>query len=134
MWKEPKTDWVSDDYINAEDYNRIIGNIAYLRELEQELYQPVWCRELTEKAVDEFPYAVEFNAIEGFLERLSEETFPFENFIIHYFYDGGPTPRYDELNRIEEACLAFYNGYNRQKLTRQRLSIPLGRKQSAIKC
>lgn len=36
MWQEPKTDWSADDYINIADYNRIIGNIAYLHDLQQE--------------------------------------------------------------------------------------------------
>ena len=31
-WIEPKTDWVSTDYFNIEDYNRIIGNIIYLKD------------------------------------------------------------------------------------------------------
>ena len=32
-WIEPKTNWTSQDFFNIEDYNRIIGNIAYLKEL-----------------------------------------------------------------------------------------------------
>ena len=51
MWQEPKTDWSADDYINIADYNRIIGNIAYLHDLQQELYKPVPYTELAEKTV-----------------------------------------------------------------------------------
>lgn len=68
MWQEPKTDWSADDYINIADYNRIIGNIAYLHDLQQELYKPVPYTELAEKTVSDYPYAWEFNAIESFFE------------------------------------------------------------------
>lgn len=37
-WMEPKTDWVSTDYFNAEDYNRMIGNISYLKTLADEVF------------------------------------------------------------------------------------------------
>ena len=134
MWQEPKTNWSADDYINVADYNRIIGNIAYLNELETGLYMPVSYVELAEKAVDDFPYAEEFNQIESFLSDLSTKTFPFVNYERGYWIANGPTPTYDDMNRIESTCLAFYNGYNRQKRTRSKLSIRLGRKQSTIKC
>ena len=134
MWQEPKTNWVSDDYININDYNRIIGNLSYLSELEKELYSPISIDELSEKAVDEFPYANEFNSIESFLDGLSSDTFPFLSYVRGYWIDNGPTPTYNDMNRIENACLAFYKGYNRQKLTRPKLSMTLGRKQSVIKC
>lgn len=134
MWQEPKTDWSADDYINIADYNRIIGNIAYLHDLQQELYKPVPYTELAEKTVSDYPYAWEFNAIESFLNALSDNTFPFVNYERWYWIDNGPTPTYDDLNRIESACLAFYKGYNRQKLTQQKLPITFGVNQSAIKC
>ena len=134
MWQEPKTDWSADDYINVADYNRIIGNIAYLHDLQQELYEPVPYTKLAEKTVSDYPYAWEFNAIESFLSALNDNTFPFANYECGYWIDNGPTPTYDDLNRIESACLAFYKGYNRQKLTQQKLPITFGVNQSAIKC
>ena len=32
-WQTPKTNWVSTEKFNKDDYNRIIGNIAELREI-----------------------------------------------------------------------------------------------------
>ena len=32
-WVEPKTDWVSIDYFNVDDYARIVGNLKYLKNL-----------------------------------------------------------------------------------------------------
>ena len=40
----------------------------------------------------------------------------------------------EKMYAIESACLAFYKGYNRQKLTQQKLPITFGVNQSAIKC
>ena len=37
-WIEPKTDWTSSDYFNAEDYNRIIGNVIYLKAFSDALF------------------------------------------------------------------------------------------------
>ena len=37
-WIEPKTDWVSTDYFNAEDYNRIKNNIGHLKSLTDKLF------------------------------------------------------------------------------------------------
>jgi len=30
-WKEPKTDWQANDILTALDFNRIEGNIQYLK-------------------------------------------------------------------------------------------------------
>ena len=38
MWSKPKTDWVSSDYFNIIDYNRIKNNLIYLRDLSVKLY------------------------------------------------------------------------------------------------
>lgn len=37
-WIQPKTDWVATDYFNAEDYNRIKNNIAYLKNFTDDLF------------------------------------------------------------------------------------------------
>lgn len=38
MWQEPKLNWVKNDPINIEDYNRIKNNLAELREMAIRLY------------------------------------------------------------------------------------------------
>ena len=38
-WKTPKTDWKPTDNVNIQDYNRWIGNIAYLKESSLEVYK-----------------------------------------------------------------------------------------------
>ena len=32
-WREPKTDWASNDVVSTEDLNRIEGNIQHLKGL-----------------------------------------------------------------------------------------------------
>ena len=48
-WVTPKTDWQASydengnytgDYFNIEDYNRIIGNLTYLKVLADTLFLP----------------------------------------------------------------------------------------------
>lgn len=36
-WIKPKTNWVSTDRMNLEDYNRIKNNITYLKEKANEV-------------------------------------------------------------------------------------------------
>ena len=132
MWQKPKTNWTIDDYINADDYNRIIGNLTYIIQMAKRLYQPIAYDQPVEKAVDRFPYADEFNYIEEILDTLENSTYPFSEFARGYWIDNGPTPTYDDMNRIESACYAFYDGYSRQE--KQNLSIRLGCKPSTIRC
>jgi len=134
VWKEPKINWSSNDFVNYLDYNRIIENIAYLVDLGNSLYMSFPYKVAGEKTLySDFPYASDFNIIEQNLDILKTATFPFVNFVRGYWVDNGRTPDYNDLNRIESACIAFHDGYERQKKTQQRISITLGREQSAIK-
>ena len=65
MWIEPKTNWVSTDYFNYSDYNRIKNNIAHLRDLSLSLYVNYQYKDMgvDKSGYSEFPYADEFNAI-----------------------------------------------------------------------
>ena len=136
MWKDPKTDWSESDYFNYEDYNRIKNNIAYLQGVALTLYADVSMKEMgSDKAsYADFPYADEFNSLEDNLDSLMNDTFAFADTDKKMWIDNGRTPSYEDLNRLESSCLAFYNGYTTQKLTQQRLSIVLGMDQSTIKC
>lgn len=53
-WIEPKTDWVSNDYFNAEDYNRIKNNISFLKNFTDDLFGGLnW---ITGKNLLSYPY------------------------------------------------------------------------------
>ena len=128
MWTEPKTDWKSEDYVDISDYNRIKNNISYLRELALKIYVNFpW----TDIGVDktssaQYPYADEFNALENNLESLRQNTFLFDDSDPKQWYENMKTPNYEDFNRLERACLLFYQGFNSQKENKRRLSFRLG--------
>lgn len=135
MWTEPKTDWVSTDYFNISDYNRIKNNIAYLRELALEVFVDFPFEDMGDDktSYSEYPYADEFNALENNLESLRENTFLFDDAEAKQWYENQRVPNYEDFNRLERACLLFYNGFNSIKENKRRLPIRLGA-DKAIKC
>ena len=128
MWKEPKTDWTADDYFNLSDYNRIKNNISYLRELALEVYVMFPWQDMgsDKTSYAEYPYADEFNALENNLQFLRENTFQFDTDVKKQWYENVRTPNYEDFNRLERACLFFYNGFSSIKQNKQRLSFRLG--------
>lgn len=128
MWQEPKTDWTADDYINMSDYNRIKNNIAYLRELALKVYLYFsWMDMGVDKtSYAQYPYADEFNALENNLESLRQNTFLFDDSDPKQWYENQRTPNYEDFNRLESACLLFYQGFNGIAENKRRLSFRLG--------
>lgn len=126
-WIEPKTDWISSDYFNAEDYNRIIGNLAHLKALADELF-----RSLTDVSMGDeknhlsMIYAREINNIEDTLETLNLETYDLEIGAKQTFKANGSTPLWSEFNRIESAILLLYNTFMAHKNAMKRLAFSLG--------
>lgn len=128
MWIEPKTDWSSDDCFNLNDYNRIKNNIAYLRDLALEVYTnfPFEAMGSDKTSYTQYPYADEFNAMENNLESMRENTFLFDNSVSKQWYENQRTPNYEDFNRLEMACLLFYNGFKTQKIHKPFLPQTLG--------
>lgn len=128
MWTEPKTNWVSTDKFNYTDYNRIKGNIEYLRELALEMYVnfPYTDMGSDKTGYADYPYADEFNALEDNLESMRESTYLYDNADAKQWAENGRTPTYDDFNRLENACLNFYNGLTIQKESSRRLPFRLG--------
>lgn len=126
-WREPKTNWVSTDCFNAEDYNRVIGNIAYLKALAEELFLHITETPLgEEKTYLSMIYAREMNAIEGALETLNLETYQFEVGETMEYRANGSTPLWSEFNRIEGAVFLLYNTMTAHKAALPRLDFRLG--------
>ena len=135
MWTEPKTDWKSSDKINYEDYNRTKNNIDYLISLGLELYATFPYQDMGDDKNNyaSLPYADEFNNLEYNLESMKDYTFAFFNTSRGQWAENQPTPTYIDMNRLESACLALYNGYVSQKEAKHRLSFRLGTRQSDIR-
>lgn len=126
-WQTPKTDWKASDYFNIGDYNRIIGNIACLREMAVKVYPAFSLEDMgDEKQYADYLYADEVNTIERNLTALCENTYPFFIGEEKTYYPNLPTPDWQEFNRIESACLTMYLNLSGQMTGRRRLAFVLG--------
>ena len=126
-WIEPKTDWVGDDYVNATDYNRIIGNISYLKAFLDSLFANLTNVSLgEEKTVKSLLYAREINAIEQALATLNLETYNFNIGDIKEYLPNTSTIDFVELNRIEGAILLLYQTMLAHKENLPKLALTLG--------
>lgn len=135
MWTDPKVDWVKTDYINYTDYNRIKNNIEYLRELALKLYSDFSFSDMgnDKPGYSAFPYADEFNLIEKNLKSIRDNTYKFYSTEPKTWYENKPTPTYEDLNRIESACLKLYQGLNKQLELKSGLSFRLGYQRGMVK-
>lgn len=127
-WIEPKTDWKSSDYFNVEDYNRIIGNLEYLKALGTSLFYgfPNIASLGAGKTYTSMIYAKEINAIENCLEKLNLGSYSFNIGNKKTYYANQSTPLYSEFNRIESAILLLYKTMTAQKEALPKLSFRLG--------
>lgn len=126
-WLPPKIDWTSSDYFNAIDYNRIIGNLAFLRDYANKLFLEL--SDVTIKAEKNYMsllYAREINVIEEELEVLNVETYSLDIGDKKVYKTNGKVPDYNEFNRIERACLNLYIEMKCHKENLPRLAFRLG--------
>lgn len=127
-WITPKTDWVSTDYFNIEDYNRIIGNISYLKTLADELFYmfPDIYYAGNEKTYESMYYASEINNIEYNLGIINNNSYNFNIGDTIFYQANQSTPLWSEYNRIESACLLLYNTMIAQQNALTKLAFILG--------
>lgn len=127
MWQTPKTDWeikpcvngrYQGDWFNAEDYNRIVGNLRYLHDAGQNVYGVAFSiLGMTSADVTKFPAAGDINALEESLYALVQNTYLPPDYAGKKTWTGnGPTPAADDLNRLESACAGLYAKYNETPL------------------
>lgn len=126
-WIEPKTNWKSTDYFNIEDYNRIVGNLTYLKSFSEKLFRSYNLLETEqEKTYSSMIYAREINAIENNLESVNINTYNFDIGDAKEFYPNKNTPLWSEFNRIESAMLLLHNTMLAHKNALPRLAFTLG--------
>ena len=128
-WTTPKTDWVSTDRFNIEDYNRIKNNLDYLYEVAITLCIPFEISDMGDDITNYEAYwtADEFNLFEQNLETINNSVYVQEIGDTAFFEPNGLFIDYEELNRIEAATLAIYDLFmNRIKPGLTRLSFRLG--------
>lgn len=126
-WIEPKTDWSASDFFNATDYNRIVGNLAYLKAYLDGLFIGLTnISTMEEKTVTSLIYAREINTVETALEQLNLETYKFDIGETKEYMTNTRTIDYVELNRIETAILLLYRQMVNHKENLTRLAFALG--------
>lgn len=131
-WTYTKTDWNGTNYFNFSDYNRIKNNIAYLAELAEELFSGFHPATLRDD-INSYAYIWnpdDFNALEDEIEKI----YIFSGFNVpigekgEYGYNS-VFVTYNDLNRIESACLNMRNRMENQKKAKTMLSFTLGGEQ-----
>lgn len=139
-WIKPKTDWAArqdnkgnyvGDYFNAADYNRIKNNIEYLGAMARKFW-PVLVKAMPDRKYEEYPYADEINTLAENLEAINayvgceigEKT---------VYEANGTFIGYEDLNRIESACLNLYETMYTLYKKANRLPFRIGAKYYAFK-
>ena len=126
-WVSPKVKWQETDRFNVGDYNRIIGNISHLRDMSLEIYKFFQLAPMgPEKTYSDYIYADEINTIEANLTALCRNTYHFPVGEEQTYYPNQPTMDWEELNRIESACLMIHKNLTGQIAGRKRLALRLG--------
>ena len=97
-------------YKRQGDYNRIKGNINEIRTQALTLWPDFKFEEMGEdKTYQDYGfYADEINRFEANIDHVCVGTFPFDVGERQFYHDNGPFIDWQELNRIESACLKIY--------------------------
>lgn len=109
MWIEPKVDWSASDYIRSADYNRMVGNLNYLKELAAKVYKPIDLEEMHTINGTQRPYPSQYNAVENNLDIINNNTIQLDIGEKKQYISNGHTIDYNELNRLENSMLLLYN-------------------------
>lgn len=136
IWITPKTDWACHynelgqyigDYLNKEDWRRIMGNLLYLKSLAYKMYPVFEFFDMgSTKEYADYPYANEWNAVEDNIDQLINNTYKFYAGQKRVFSDNGSFPEYNELNRIESTSLKLYEILKSQYESIKVLAFTLG--------
>ena len=126
-WIAPKTNWVSTDYFNAVDYNRIKNNLAHISGMVSSLFVDAEFdgEILPDATFVDRPSAYKLNQIELRLESIAELIGADYGTTVT-FSDFGLSIRWDELNRIESASLDLHDSIQNQLSSLPMLSFTLG--------
>ena len=120
--------WDSQDRFNINDYNRIKQNLSWIHKRATRLYKSFDIADMGEDIVSYESYwnAEYFNAFEENVDIINNAIFTKDYGIAQRFYENGPFIKWDELNRIENACLRMKQILDGQELSLRKLSFRLG--------
>lgn len=137
-WQTPKTDWhgatssdgvYTGDYFNADDFNRIKNNLAYLREMAVKLYPSFDIVSLgDDRNPTDYFYADEINQLEDNFTTINSNTLKGSYGTPPIYNANGNTMNFSELNRLESAMLDLYNRLKNESEGRRMFTWNFGMK------
>lgn len=128
-WTTPKTDWKPTDKFNFVDFNRITANLEWLYDKCSELESVPEFIDTIEKIFEYTRYwnVEDFNAWETNLQNISKKMYVTINIGQPMtFYENGKFIDWNELNRIESACLMMKQLLDNHEKSLQRIPFRLG--------
>ncbi|MEG0178413.1 MAG: hypothetical protein RR573_10320 [Oscillospiraceae bacterium] len=127
MWITPKTNWTKDDTFDiSPDYERIKGNILYLKAEAAQLYLPFSINIMADYSIKSLPYENFFNNVENGLRAIYDNTFKRSTYFSKRFIENAPIWDWRDLNRIESMSAQIYADFTAQSLAKPRLKFQLG--------
>lgn len=131
-WLTPKTDWESTDFYNLTDYNRIRGNLLYIKGFAKKFLGKVtYLKTMTEKtSYSESFTPDEVNDLQYNLGRINELTYELDIGDDTEYEKGGYTPTYEQWNRLESYTLEIRDNLIADNPNLTRLTQKLGNSDS----
>ncbi|MCQ2770328.1 MAG: hypothetical protein MJ236_00815 [Clostridia bacterium] len=104
-WIQPKTNWVSTDKFNIEDFNRIRNNILYIHQYTNEMSKEFNIDSMGDEitSFESFWNVDFFNAFENNIDLLNSHLLSEQYGLKMTFRENAPFIKSDELNRLEKA-------------------------------
>lgn len=134
-WQTPKTNWkvtydangnYIGDYFNAEDYQRIKGNLFELRDMVEDLNNTTITMTIPDVTVLSSFYETTINALERAIDALADGILMSDMFTTKTWAGNDAAPLAADLNRIEGVCLHLYQYVPLIDAARPRLAFILG--------
>ena len=126
-WQTPKTTWDGQDAFRLDpDYERIRGNLLYLRQRAAAITQKPDYGQMQDYTVDGVPLAEFFNRVEENLAALAAAVQPRPEYATRAFVPGDLVWDWRDLERIEGMLLQIYNDLNAIENGQQKLAFCLG--------
>ena len=127
IWQTPKTVWDESDAFRLDpDYERIRGNLLYLRRRAAAITEKPEYGEMSSYTVDGLPLADFFNRVEENLAALANAVQPRPEYSTRAFIPGDLAWDWRDLERIEGMLLQIYNDLNAIENGQQKLAFCLG--------
>lgn len=127
-WVEPKTNWSSNDRFNIADFNRIKNNLEYLHAKAVSMYKSFNILDMGNDIMsyENFWKVNYFNAFEENVDIINKIILTKDYGTSQRFFENGPFIKWDELNRVENACLQMKNILYRQEIGLRKIPFSLG--------